>query len=124
MAVDRTAEVAASIAAGTVVVTAPVLGDYAVIVLFAIFGAFVNVSRQLVPGDSPKLAIFAMARGVLISATFTWLASLWFSGRMSMPLALLLAPVAFAIAFIGDDWFRLKDLAIERIAALARRDRA
>lgn len=124
MAVDRTAEFAATAAAGAVVASAPMLGDYAVIILFAVFGAFVNVSRQRVPGDAPVLAIVAMARGVLISATFSWLASMWLSGHVSMPLAWLLAPVAFLLAFVGDDWFRLKDLALEWIAARAGRDRA
>lgn len=123
MAVDRTAELAASLAAGAVVAASPVIGDYVVIVLAAIGGAFVNVSRSRTNGDSHLENLYAMARGVMISAAFAWLASLWLATHADLPFSYILAPTAFLIAFIGDDWFRAKDIALDWLASRTRRDR-
>lgn len=122
MAVDRTAELAASVAAGAVVAASPVIGDYVVIVLAAIGGAFVNVSKSRTDDESPLKALITMLRGVVISATFAWLASHWMASRIDLPFTLILAPTAFLIAFVGDDWFRLRELALEWVARRTRRD--
>lgn len=115
-------ETAQNIAAAAVLASAPVLGDYVVIVLFALFGAFVNVSRRNDIMDAPMAGLITMARAVLISATFSWLATMWLATRIDIPAVYILAPVAFAIAFIGDDWFRIKDVALDWLASRIKRD--
>jgi len=115
-------ETVQNIAAAAVLASAPVLGDYVVIVMFAIFGAFVSVSRRVDIVNAPIHGAITMTRAVLISATFSWLAAIWLAARIDLPAVYILAPVAFGIAFVGDDWFRIKDIALDWLAARAKRD--
>lgn len=110
---DKTADVIAAAAAGAALGAAPMLGDYVVIVLCAVAGAFVSVSRRDDVAAQPVRSLIAMLRGVLISGVFAWLASAWLAARIDLPVVYLIGPVAFGIAFIGDDWFTVKSLALD-----------
>ena len=111
---------AGGVIAGVVGATAdPTIGDYAVILFCAVAGAFVSVSKR---ESSPIMTdVVCMMRGVFIAGVFGWLASHYVAAQIDMPSKLVLGPVSFLIAFVGDDWFRVRSIVIDWLAARANR---
>lgn len=85
-------------------VASPIAGDYAIIVIAAVLGASVALSRVDTTKNRRKwdgaLYIF---RSVAISVAFTGLAAGLLSKWLNHDIAQLLFPVAFFIARLGDD---------------------
>lgn len=106
-----------AVATAVIGTSAVVVGQYALIILAALFGAFVALSREDTETRSHGAAF--IFRAVSIS-TFT---SLFLAGLAynkwpwlaQMPAHAVLMLVAFWVAFVGDGWFRVKDWAIERL---------
>ena len=97
-------------AAGVVAITLPFAGQTTSIIIVALFGAAVAMSRGKQGSllDSAKM----MFRAVAFSVFFTMLAVKVASTYLPVESGDLVIPIAFLIAFVGDDWFRLKEWAL------------
>lgn len=93
----------------------PILGKYALIMLAAIFGALVALSRT--PQSSRWEGIKQIFRSVCFATALTSLGATVLARYLNVPAYELLSPVAFIIAVIGDQWFSIKD----KLVALATR---
>ena len=94
--------VAASIAAAH-----PVFGDYGPIVVGAVFGSLMALSRMK-STTRPEAAWFILLN-VGLASIFTGVVAKWVATLTTLPAGELLAPVACLIAWIGNDWHRIKD---------------
>ncbi|MFA5186973.1 MAG: hypothetical protein WC551_10875 [Patescibacteria group bacterium] len=107
--------------AATMAAASPLLGDFAVIAVAAVFGAFVAASRLVEP--SRLATAWFIFRSVSITtfsagAAAQALGSEWFAQKTGMTFGHsveILAFIAFWIAVIGDGWFKLKDRLLSRI---------
>ena len=99
-----------AIAAAAIAASAPVAGEYAGIVIAALFGSLVALSRAK-QSSRANSALFIF-RSVVIASFMTGIAAKIVGGYAGIQAVELTIPLAFIIAFIGDDWFRLKDSAV------------
>lgn len=90
----------------------PILGKYALIMLAAIFGSLVALSRT--PQSSRWEGIKQIFRSVCFATALTSLGATVLARYLNVPAYELLSPVAFIIAVIGDQFFDLKDKLIAR----------
>jgi hypothetical protein len=102
-----------TVASAGIAATSPLLGDYGVILLAAVLGAAVALSRMQVA--SRRDALLFLFRAVAISSMLAGVASAWLSAQIGADAGGLLAPVAFVMAVIGDGWFRVRDWLIDRL---------
>lgn len=93
----------------------PILGKYALIMLAAVFGALVALSRT--PQSSRWEGIKQIFRSVCFATALASLAATILARYLDVPAYELLSPAAFLIAVIGDQWFMIKD----KLIALATR---
>lgn len=108
---------AAVVSAASVAAASPVFGEFAIIVLAALFGSLVALSRDKRGGERRRYhAANFIFRGVCIASFTSGAAASWLSGVSGVELYRLLAPAAFLIAVVGDDWFTVKDWVLERLA--------
>lgn len=99
-----------AIASAVIATSAPLTGQYAGIVIAALFGALVALSRVQQP-TRMNSALFIF-RSVVIASFMTGIASRIVAHYAGVQAAELTIPLAFLIAFVGDGWFRIKDAAI------------
>lgn len=122
---DPRADPAAIVASGSMIAGAvgaiadPTVGDYAVVLFCALAGAFVSVSKR--ESMAMRSDVIAMLRGIAIAAVFGWMATHYVATHITMPVRIVLGPVSFLIAFIGDDWFRVRSILIDWLTARANR---
>lgn len=102
-----------SVATASIATAAPFVGNYSPILVFALLGATIALSRMR--GLKAWPAVLFLFRAVSIAAVFAGVAAEWLSHRLHIDAAYLLAPVALAIAVVGDGWFRAKDWLLERV---------
>jgi len=107
--IDRTDETTA-IASAVIAASAPFAGQYAGIVIAALFGSLVALSRAR--RESRATSALFIFRCVTIATFMTGIVSRFISSYVGIEAAELTAPLAFLIAIIGDDWFKLKDAAL------------
>ena len=100
-------DIGVTISAPTVMLNSPALPDYIVIVLFALFGGLVRISRVNDFTDDKRQAWFMLGRAVAFGFTFSWAATQFLLAKYNAPQVQLLSMVSFAIAFVGDDWFHI-----------------
>lgn len=108
-----------AVAAAGITATSSVFGAYAPIVVAAVFGALIALSRSQLP--SWQQAVLFLFRAVSIAAGTTMLAVKALVAATAYDASDLVIPVAGLIALVGDDWFRLKDAAIARVTAIIGR---
>jgi len=122
---DPRADPAAIVASGSMIAGAvgaiadPTIGDYAVVLFCALAGAFVSVSKR--ESMAMRSDVIAMLRGIAIAAVFGWVATHYVAMHTTLPVRIVLGPVSFLIAFIGDDWFRVRSILIDWLTARANR---
>ena len=122
---DPRADPAAIVASGSMIAGAvgaiadPTVGDYAVVLFCALAGAFVSVSKR--ESMAMRSDVIAMLRGIAIAAVFGWMATHYVAMHTTLPVRIVLGPVSFLIAFIGDDWFRVRSILIDWLTARANR---
>lgn len=92
---------------------APFFGELSIIVLAALFGAMVALSRRAEERRKGYAASFIF-RSVCLASFTTGAAASWLSTKTGIEFYRLLWAVAFLIAFIGDDWSKIKEWLIER----------
>ena len=97
----------ASLTALLMASASPLLAQYALILVAAVFGALVALSRA----DSPKggQAIAFMFRAVCFSVFATGAIASWLAPHVGLEVYQLISVVSFAIAVIGDGFFVAKD---------------
>lgn len=102
----------------------PLLSKYAIILLAAILGAVITLSRQ--PSGGTWNGIKQVFRSVCFATVLTSLGAVALSSVISAFTPIHIAaeefifPLAFLIALIGDDWLKLKDWGLERVGMLIR----
>lgn len=102
----------AALTAASITSAAPLFGEHAWIVLAALFGALVALSKEWqTTRISAALFIF---RAVAISTALTAVATNFLAPHIGQPPNELLLPVAFCIALSGDAIFKLKDWLIAK----------
>lgn len=99
-----------AVATAVIAASAPFTGEYAGVVIAALFGALVALSRAK-QASRAHSALFIF-RSVAIASFITAIPAKVAASYVGVQAAELMIPVAFIIAVIGDDWFRLKDSAI------------
>lgn len=99
--------------------SAAIFGQYSLIAVAAVLGAFVSVSRAGLASWWGSISLFL--RSVFIAVLFTTFVSKLVAEWTGYEVADLIWIVAGLIALIGDDWFRLKDAAINRAVTLIGR---
>ncbi len=95
----------------------PFCGEYALIVIAALGGSLVALSRaELDQSRRRSQSVTFIFRSVMIASFSTGAAASWISAVTGTGVEWyrLVAFVAFFIALVGDDWFRVKDLLISR----------
>lgn len=100
-------------AAVPIVASTPFLGEFGIIVLAALFGAMVSLSRRQIERRKGYATLF-MFRAVCLASFTTGAAASWLSARTGIEFYRLLWAVAFLIAYVGDDWAKVKDWAIAK----------
>lgn len=108
---------AAIAAAVPVAAATPIYGEYALIVLGALAGSLIALSR-ITPSPDVARSRWASAlfvfRGVTLASVVSGALASWVSARTGVEFYRLLMPVACLIAAVGDDWGKIKDYAIEK----------
>lgn len=107
------ADSSTTLATASIAAASPALGDYGVILLAALLGAAVSLSRLELGGRRDALRY--LFRAVSISAVLSSGAAAWLSSVLALDASLLLAPVAFLIAVVGDGWFAVRDRLLSMI---------
>jgi hypothetical protein len=97
----------ASVTALLMASASPLLAQYALILVAAIFGALVALSRA----DSPKgsQAIGFMFRAVCFSVFLTGACASWLAPHVGLEVYQLISVVSFGIAVVGDGFFAAKE---------------
>lgn len=96
-----------AVATAIIGTSSAVAGQYALIILAALFGALVSLSRE--SSETKLRSGWFIFRSVSI-ATFTAVpAAGLLSAKLGTPAHDLFACVAFLIAFVGDGWFKIRD---------------
>ena len=108
------------IASGALLATAPALGDYGVIVVFALFGAWVNASRREDLEHSTIQTLKAMSRGILFAVGGSWILAHVAAKYLGASVDVVLPLTAMVIALVGDHWFRILPKVINWLLAQAR----
>lgn len=101
-------------AAAVVIGSTPFIGQTASIVIVALFGAFVAVSRA--KNESMLETAKQVARAVAFSVFLTVSAAKLASNYLPLESSDLVIPLAFLIALVGDDWFKVKGWALSWIS--------
>lgn len=91
----------------------PLLGQYAVILLAAIFGGLVALSW--VGNITKREGAWFMFRSVAFATALTSISAELLSRRFNVPAAEFLFPASFLIASVGDKWKSLRDWGIELV---------
>jgi hypothetical protein len=103
----------AALSAAGIVSASPLFGEYAIIVLAALFGALVALSKEWkTPRISAALFVF---RAVSISTALSSVAAAYVAEKLGKPANELLIPVAFSLAMIGDGWFKVRDWMLTKV---------
>lgn len=105
-------------AAAIVVGSTPFIGQTASIVIVALFGAFVAVSRS--KSVSMVETAKQVARAVAFSVFLTVSAAKLAANYLPLESADLVIPLAFLIALVGDDWFKVKGWAMGWLSRKAK----
>lgn len=100
-----------ALAAGTVTSLSPLLGDYAIIMLGAVAGALCALSNLELRGWKWFWYFF---RAVVTSTMTASFAAIYIGNLINHPVQVLLMPVSFIIAYMADQWPKLKDYLVER----------
>lgn len=116
--VDVTSAVAG---AGLAASSAAIFGEYSLIAVAAVLGAFVAVSRSGL--GTWWLSISLFLRSVFIAILSAAFAAKIIAKWTGYEVADLLFVVSGGIALGGDDWFKLKDAAVNRALSLIGRFR-
>lgn len=106
----------AGLAAILIALLGPAAGEYATIVFAALAGALWPLSSR--EGLTRTQGAMMVLRLVLTAAAFTGLLAWWVGGQWGVPATTLLAPGAFAISALGDNWRPLITAAGQRLRAL------
>lgn len=101
-----------AVAAGTVTSLAPIMGEYAVILLGATAGALVALSSMELSG---RKAISYLFRSIVSATMLSSFAAAWLSDKVGHPVQELLLPVAFTIALTADRLTDIKEWALGRL---------
>lgn len=105
------------IAAIAVAAMSPVAGEYAVIVFAALAGSLWPLSLA---STNKAMGALLVLRLVLTAAALTGVAAALVGELWHIPATKLLAPIAFAIAAIGDNWRSLIESTTARFSALIK----
>lgn len=92
----------AGLATVLIALLGPAAGEYATIVFAALAGAMWPLSSR--DGLTRTQGAMMVLRLVLTAAAFTGLLAWWAGGQWGVSATTLLAPGAFAIAALGDNW--------------------
>lgn len=87
---------------GAVVASAPLAGDYAVIVFASLAGALWPLSAA--SGITRMAGAMLVTRLVMTASALTWFVARLIELQYGIPMGHLLSPVAFVIAMMGDNW--------------------
>lgn len=93
--------------------TYPIFGEIALIMLAALFGSLVALSRHTPRPTRVEAALFIF-RGVAFASFCAGVAAAALSDRFGLDYYRALSLVSFFIAFIGDDWAKIKEFSIDR----------
>lgn len=108
--------VQATTAAAAVTAASPFSNVYVVIALSATGGALWTMSRM--DGLKPWPAAKLFFRSVVIAVVFTTLVAYYLASWLGQPVNWFVGPVAFSIAWVGDQWLELRDKALQGLARL------
>lgn len=103
------------IGAGLVAAVAPAFGDYAVIIVSALAGSMWPLSTRQDSRASGAAFVFRM---VITSAALTGFVVWILESKAGVPTGKALAPAAFIIAAIGDQWRSILSSGVKRIKSL------
>jgi len=92
----------AGIAAAAIALLGPLAGDWAIIVFASLAGSLWPLTAQ--QHSSRTASALFVLRLVLTSASLTGTAAWWIETNWHLPARHMLAPVAFAIAAVGEGW--------------------
>lgn len=95
------------LAAGAVTSLSPFFGNYSMIILAALFGGFVALSKE--ERTTREASAMFLFRAVTISTVMTALAASYVADKTGQPISSLMIPVAFSLAMVGDGWFKVRD---------------
>ncbi len=101
----------AGITALLMAASSPLFGKYAIILIAALFGGLVALSRM--KGFTKQDGALFIFRSVGFATALTSLAAYMLNNRYQIPEGDMLFPLAFCIALVGDGWFGIKDKLIE-----------
>lgn len=107
----------ATAAAGAVAVaaTAPLLGDYAVMLLASLLGGLVSLSGA--PSHASRWdGAKYLFRAVAIGFSFAWIAAITVANSTGHDVVTVLWPVAFFLAWSGERLAALRNLVIKKMA--------
>lgn len=109
-------------AAAVIAASTPLAGEYAIIVLAALLGALVSLSKMEPHPEAMRRrwdgAKF-LFRSTAVSCAFTWLAASIAAKMTGQDMYQLLFPVAFAIGWVGDGWIGVRDKLVNKLAKRA-----
>lgn len=94
----------------------PVVGEYATIVFCALVGSLWPLSAR---DDLTRLkGAMLMLRLTLTASVLTSAVALVVHSKTGWPMAVLLSPVAFFLALVGDRWRTVSSVVFRRLLAL------
>lgn len=107
----------ATAAAGAVAVaaTAPLIGDYAVMLLASLLGGLVSLSGAPAHASRWDGAKY-LFRAVAIGFSFAWIAAITVANSTGHEVVNVLWPVAFFLAWSGERLAALRNLVIKKMA--------
>ncbi len=107
-----------SLIVGAVVASAPLAGDYAVIVFASLAGALWPLSAA--PGITRVAGAMLVTRLVMTSSALTWFVARMIEQHYSIPMSYVISPVSFAIAMLGDNWRKVAGVVVSSVIARAK----
>lgn len=97
-----------------VVAAYPIYGEFAIIVLGALFGALVALSKLPPAADRGRWsAVKFLFQSITFASFLAGIVAAWLSPRIGIDSYSLLAPVAFMIALNSEIWPKIRDAALE-----------
>jgi len=98
---------------GVALYASPLPEHYVIIVLLAMLGGLVRVSRTKEFKEGQKSdAWWMLFRSVSFAFAMSWIVSNYISERYGFVLRDTIWAAAFIIAFVGDDWFKIHRVVI------------
>lgn len=104
-----------SLIVGAIVASAPLAGDYAVIVFASLAGALWPLSAAA--GITRVAGAMLVARLVMTSSALTGFVARMIEQQYDIPMSYVISPVAFAIAMFGDNWRTVAGVAASLLVA-------